>query len=1163
MRPSFFHPLCRILLLALAFAAPSIASAQLFHMETILESDGLPSPDIKSITQDRRGLMWVASRGGLAHHNGMTWVKADLDSITTSTTEGILETGPQGNVWALFSGNHPALVSHHFHGWTTHALPAAVAGSFQEFTHLALAEDQGRTVVAVAQLPNLLYISTADGWHLAPVEEKGIANITSIVVWNNAFILASIEGLFTVPCDDPGALQPLLDSPPPNPVRALCVNHLDNSLWVVGDDWIARIFEGKLKYLDPPQGGVFSSFTGPYTKSCQTDGFGGIYLSGIFSTEYFHPASGMQPREAKNGLTEFGTTDFFLDRELVLWQGTSQGIHKVISRYTSGYTSQQGLLADEVTALLRRRDGTLVVGHNNGLTLWNGQMTHLEFPEKDLRDRVLDLAEDSQGNVWVAGRQRGVGKLSLDDTLQWWPLGSQILNYTSSVLVDDDDRIWIATGDKLLILDDGRFREFPLLSHIKKGAYLRRLIKGRDDTIFVATGNRGVLAIKDGDLQQWTTGLHDRGNSVYDVLETPEGVTWVGTRNGLYQLQGDRLKRPTEAHFNFNRPVYFIEIDQQDRLWLGTDNGVIRIDGKQVKHLTAESGVIGRETNRCASLLDPDGRFWVGTERGLTIFNDRFENTNPVAPLTYLIELDAGQKTHAIFHDQSEITLSAQSTNLVFHYRVLTTSQPKNLKIRHRLDGLDSDWVQQDSPGEHLIRYANVPPGQYQFNIKAAGYGQPWSLVASSPTILIPAPVWQRSWFLFLALLAVLAMLTLPIIFIAQRRYTLRLQKEVKQQVATNLRIEAELEQARNLKALGLLAGGIAHDFNNLLTIIFGNLSLLKTDSNLKTQQHHHLDAATGAIERARGLTNQLLTFSKGGAPVLEVGSLANLVRESVDFVLLGSNTQCQFDLPDDLWSVVMDSGQMSQVVNNLLMNAMEAMPAGGTIQLSGRNLPQAPPNLDPGIYVQISVTDDGPGIDPEALPKIFDPYFTTKEKGSGLGLATAFSILDRHHGRLSVESTLGQGTTFQLLVPASQLPEDSEPSADLNLAKSLEGTVLLLDDDPDVRRSMGLMLESLGLQVEAVAEGNQALKKYRELFDQGRAPDIVLMDLTIPGGLGGQEIIAPLLEMDPGAKAIVISGYSHNPVISEYRNYGFKAAIAKPIMVNELGNVLGKVLAG
>jgi signal transduction histidine kinase/ligand-binding sensor domain-containing protein/CheY-like chemotaxis protein len=1151
-----------VLLLVLLWTVPQTSMAQLHHLETILESDGLPSPDIKSITQDRWGLIWIATRGGIACHNGLTWERVDLDSLTSSTAEGLLEIDQEGDVWALLSGNEPALLRHNFCNWESASLPPGFDKQFTEFTHFALAADDERTVAAIAQLPNLLHVSTADGWQQVPLEQNGISLITDLTAMDGNFILASSQGVFSISASDPLSIHPLLNPQPPNLVRSLCLNRLDNSLWMVGNNWIGKVVQGEFEFVLQPQDDAFICFTDPHTRTCQTDAYGGIYLSGIFSTQYFHPQTGMETRGPKNGFMEFGTTDFFLDRENVLWQGTAQGIHKILSRHTTGYNRQQGLLADEVTALLRRRDGTLVVGHNNGMTLWNGQMTHLVFPENDLRDRVLDLAEDSRGNVWIAGRQRGVGRLSPDGSLRWWPLNERISNYTSSVLVDDRDRIWIAASDKLLIMDNGELTEYPLLSHVEKGVYLRRLIKGRDGTVYVATGNRGLLAIKGEEFRQWRTGLRNHGDSVYDVLEMPDGAILVGTRNGLYQLDGDRLVRPAQSNLKVNRPVYFLEIDQKNRLWMGTDNGVIRVDEDQVTYLTAEDGLIGRETNRCANHLDSDGKFWVGTERGLTVFNDLFENTNPLPPLVYLVELEVAGKTYPLHPGSSDITLPAQTANLVFHYRIFTTTEFKRLNILSQLDGVDNDWVQHHSPGQQIIRYTNVPPGAFQFHVKAAGFGQPWSNVISSPAIMIPAPIWQRTWFMMVAGLALLAMLALPIIFIAQRRYTIRLKNEVAEQVAANLRIEAELEQARNLKALGLLAGGIAHDFNNLLTIIFGNLSLFQTDDNLDSLQLKRLSSATGAIERARGLTNQLLTFSRGGAPILEVGSLAQLVRESADFVLRGSSTKCRFELPDDLWSVVMDSGQMSQVVNNLLMNAQEAMPSGGVIILAGRNLDQGPAGLSAGIYVEITVSDNGPGIYPEDLPKIFDPYFSTKENGSGLGLATAYSILERHDGRLTVETTLGKGTTFKLLIPASSDAPDQEPHRALESSVPLDGTVLLLDDDLDVRQSMGLMLKSLGFQVEYAEEGSLALDLYRKMLNQGHPPEIVLMDLTIPGGLGGQEIIAPLLEMDPKAKAIVISGYSHNPVISEYRNHGFKAAIAKPIMVHELGKVLRKVLS-
>ncbi len=1151
-----------LLLCGLTTLSTPLVQAQVYHSQTIVEADGLPSPEIKSITQDRWGLIWITTRNGLAFHNGLTWQKVNIDSLTNDISQGLLRVDGGGDLWALFSGFQPSLIRKNLCSWESIPLPAAKTGNPVVYSDFALAQVNNQPIIAIIEKPNQVSISSPVGWQQAPLAQNGISQVNALATLDGEIILATDQGAYSFPASDPTKIRSLSEMGIPGIVTSLCLNTLDNSLWLTGNDWIGTITDGVFKIILPPQGQVFSCFVDSPHRICQTDGFGGIYLSGGYCTQYFHPSLGLHPHESDSGFMSRGSNAFFLDREKVIWQGTTNGIIKVISRHTTGYNSRHGLLNDEVTALLRRKDGTLVVGHTNGLTLWNDEKTTIPFQNHDLRDRVLDLAEDSAGNIWIAGRQRGLGKLSLDGSLQWWSLNTDFPNYFSSVLVDEKDRIWVTAGNKVLILEKGEFREFHLPAFANHGTYLRRLIQGRARTIYIATGNRGVIAIKDGEISHWTTGLKDHGNSVYDILETPDGITWVGTRNGLYRLEDGRLKRPSESQFILNRPVYFLETDQQDRLWLGTDNGVIRIDGTKVDHFTVENGLIGRETNRCASLVDPDGKMWVGTESGLTVFDDLFENKNPLPPLVYLAVLGAGGQTYPLFPDRENITLPNQSESLVFKYRVFTTTEPNRLRVLTRLNGLEKDWVESTAPGDQVARYSHLKPGTYQLQVQAAGFGQPWSKIKTSPDIIIPAPVWQRTWFLILAALIVLAILSFPIILLAQRRYTTRLRQEVAEQVAANLRIEAELEQSRNLLSLGVLAGGIAHDFNNLLTIIFGNLSLLQGDDSLDPSHRKRLSAATGAIDRARGLTNQLLTFSRGGAPVLEVGSLTNLVRESADFVLRGSSTRCRFQLPNDLWPVVMDSSQMSQVVNNLLMNAREAMPNGGSLTLSGSNLDQGPAELPPGKYVEILVADDGPGVDPEILNQIFDPYFSTKENGSGLGLATAFSILNRHQGKLSVQSRLGKGTTFRLLVPASESQPLHKPES-VQISKTpLQGRVLILDDDPDVRESLGLMLTKLGLKVEETAEGNQTLARYRENLKQNNPPDVVLMDLTIPGGRGGQEIIGPLLEMDPNAKAVVLSGYSHDPVISRYRDFGFRAAIAKPITMDELGAVLKQVLA-
>jgi len=280
-------------------------------------------------------------------------------------------------------------------------------------------------------------------------------------------------------------------------------------------------------------------------------------------------------------------------------------------------------------------------------------------------------------------------------------------------------------------------------------------------------------------------------------------------------------------------------------------------------------------------------------------------------------------------------------------------------------------------------------------------------------------------------------------------------------------------------------------------------------------------------------------------------------------FVLRGSNVRCQFFIPDDLWTVEMDEGQMSQVINNLVINAIEAMPEGGMIKVKAENITVEKEKglpLKAGKYIKISIEDQGTGISKEHLPKIFDPYFTTKQKGSGLGLATAYSIVKRHDGYISVESKLGVGTTFYIYLPASEkrVPKRKAKKDEI---LSGEGKVLLMDDEEAIRKVAGNMLKHLGYEVEFAEEGAQAIELYKKARESGDPFDLVILDLTVPGGMGGKEAIKRLREVDPGVKAIVSSGYSNDPIIAEFKKYGFSGVVAKPYKIKELSEELRKVM--
>lgn len=379
-------------------------------------------------------------------------------------------------------------------------------------------------------------------------------------------------------------------------------------------------------------------------------------------------------------------------------------------------------------------------------------------------------------------------------------------------------------------------------------------------------------------------------------------------------------------------------------------------------------------------------------------------------------------------------------------------------------------------------------------------------------------------------------------------------------------KLEERIIKSEKIESLGVLAGGIAHDFNNLLNAIVGNLDIGKKFSAPDSEVHRSLTRAEKASAKAKELTQQLLTFSKGGAPIKKLAAISDLIRDSADFGARGSNVQCEFSLPDDLWNAEIDEGQISQVINNLVINAVQAMPEGGTIQIRARNTainPHEFQDLAPGNYVQITVRDHGKGIPREEIARIFEPYFTTKDTGTGLGLATTYSIIKKHEGAIDVESAPGIGTAFYLYLPASYYsaqPSD-RPSPAVPEEKAF-GRILLMDDDEIVRETGGVLLGLLGYEVDFAADGNRTLVMFKQARDAGKPYDVVIMDLTIRGGKGGKETIKDLLAIDPAAKAIVSSGYSNDAILSNYRQNGFSGIIIKPYTMDELGDELKKVFS-
>ncbi len=379
-------------------------------------------------------------------------------------------------------------------------------------------------------------------------------------------------------------------------------------------------------------------------------------------------------------------------------------------------------------------------------------------------------------------------------------------------------------------------------------------------------------------------------------------------------------------------------------------------------------------------------------------------------------------------------------------------------------------------------------------------------------------------------------------------------------EIAEKGRMQEELLKVKKLESVSVLAGGIAHDFNNILAAILGNINLALIYTEKDDKRHKLLSQAEKASLRAKDLTQQLLTFSKGGEPIKSIASISDIIRDSADFVLRGSKSRCDYHFAEGLWPVEIDSGQISQVVQNIIINALHAMPEGGIIDVTCENYDTAQGDAllnQTESYVKITIKDSGIGIHPDQISKIFDPYFSTKHEGSGLGLAISHSVITKHGGHIMVDSVLGEGSTFAIYLPALKGREIGELQEEKPLQLRDSGKVLVMDDEEMIRSIAHEMLTHLGFHVVLAKDGAESIDFYKKEMETDTPFDFVIMDLTVPGGMGGKEAIKKILQIEPKAKVIVSSGYSNDPIIANFMDYGFSGAIVKPFQLKNLQEVI------
>jgi PAS domain S-box-containing protein len=1247
------------------------------------ENEGLPTSVVMGIAQDDSGRVWVANRAGIASYDGATWTLHDIARGLPVAQHRDVAIDHTGGVWAVAQPT-PLRVSHLVDNrWEQLPEWQAPVEGLEVWEMVAGRDGDGNVALAVLVHGRAVVVrARGHWWNIAPPEGFGI--IHNICWQDRDLLIAATGGLYRV--TDPGradaAAPERVAGLPDGDVYAAVIHPTDGTLHVAGNGWYGEWTAGSFRrqpgadalHLPMANGGVDAAI----------DVLGGLYLGTPSSLFYLHPMLGLEHLSPANGLLASGTTDVMTDHEGVVWITSQRGIDKLPNRRLHSLTTADGLLNEEVTAVLQRRDGTTVLGHSGGLTMLGPPARTLELlPDNREWSRTMDLHEDRDGVLWAAMDQGGLARVDTRGHVRWYGYADGLDGAAYAVTRDRAGRLWVGTVAGVFRLRGDRFETVEIRATPgARSISVRRFAEAADGSMYAATVNDGLLCVTSDSVQQWSADAVSGHRSTYAIHNPTPDDTWVGTGAGLCRLREGRLEPTTAPDPVLTEPVYAIAGDADGNTWFGTASGVVRWNGKDLRRFTVSDGLCGAETNRDALICDSEGRMWIGTNRGVSIYDERLAR-EPEADLPLWI---TGYEVDGRWYPAGrDLRLPSGLHTVVVRFSAPTFEDETRLRFSARLEGADTDWSAPTLNPDRSIRYTQLAPGRYRIHIRVMDIEGRSSEVVSASTIVIQPPLWLRHWVVALTLCVLTGLVWLVVSVVQGRRYAHRLVAEVEARTAELARSEeavrlesrrlgailasiadgvlaidthniitlanpaaaqiigvhgttivgrsaaellpgivetaraalgiairhttdgAEQQWARfeyplaipadellnlecgaaplaeggpeaglvlafrdtterrraeqvairtqKLESLGVLAGGIAHDFNNLLTVIMGNASLV--GATCTPIQQRPLEHIGTAATRAQRLTTQLLTFARGGSPQKRLTSLQNLLQGAATLAVAGTNVSLECDLDEDLWDAEVDAAQIEQVISNLLINARQAMPQGGHVWIVARNIPADGLVGGHGRRIEIRIRDEGMGIAQPDLDRIFEPYYTTKPKGTGLGLAITYSIVARHGGTMRVVSDLGRGTEFTVLLPASAARAHTAAESAATPMARVDGRVLVMDDEAGVRDLLAGMLNQMGHDVLTVADGTQALNAWTAARASGRPFAVAIVDLTIPGGMGGRETMARLREMDPDARGIVTTGSIQDPAMTDPRRYGFAATLPKPFTNDDLAHAV------
>jgi PAS domain S-box-containing protein len=887
-----------------------------------------------------------------------------------------------------------------------------------------------------------------------------------------------------------------------------------------------------------------------------------------------------------------------------VWIGTrADGVFRYSHGSVVHYTPTDGLLGTQVRAIAEGPDGAIWFGTRAGgaTCLKNGRFTTFSMKEGLPGPDVQALIVDHAGTVWVATRQ---GLCRLKDGRAATITAQQGLpaNYFYQIM-EDGEYLWLTSAQGIARVEtaslhavaDGqadsvRVRAFGEESGLGNATltlvHQRTAWKARDGRLWFAT-TRGAAVIDPRVSERNTIPPPVHIEEVLANRQSVAAVDGMTLRSGQREIEihyaGLSFVDPARVSFRYKlegfdadwidvatrRVAYYTNLPagsyrfrviacNNDGVWNETGAslafGVLprwyeRADLRLLGVVLVAVGALGTHRLRLAQL-----------RRRERVLSRRVEErTRDLQRLTELLEVRVRERTAELAETNAD--LSSEKERLAVTLRsigdgVIATDVAGTVVLMNRVAEELTGWRAAEAAGRpfaEVFRTVDRPRRQALPDPSRRALEEGVTVTVGDPCVLVARDGRER----------LVADSAAPIRDPVSRIVGAVL---VFRDVTERERIEDQLRNAQKLEALGVLAGGIAHDFNNLLTGVFGFIDLARAAAGDAASVRESTSEAMGVLEKARGLTRQLLTFSKAGEPVRRTVSLGPLVEGSARFVFSGTNLAVDFDVAPDLWPCEVDEQQIGQVVDNLLINARQAMPSGGTVRIEMANVAAAT-GAAQAPCVRLSVQDEGPGIPRELWTRIFDPFFTTKAAGSGLGLAMVYSIVRRHGGRVEVGvARRGSGARFDVLLPAvpGAVPQDrsaSAPGAAVAMGRG-NGRIMVMDDEEHIRNLARAALGRLGYVVVLARDDQEAVAIARETLDRGERLDAVILDLTISGGTGGVEALNLLRAILPDLPAIASSGYSADAIMARPMDFGFDAALPKPYALAEIGSVVSSVLA-